>query len=193
MFKQYMISLVGTNRVGVLAAVTTALDELGGNLREMSTTVVKTAFSMIAFVEFPEHRKPDVVVDHIRGVCRPYQIEVSLQELAPLTLEPTEAVALEEKPTHYTLFASGDDEAGILRTVAVRLSQENVDVRNVYSRSNDKGQSFVMELQVAVPSSVDFPLLCKEIEELCEFGNLSIELELSRDRESDLSIDTESV
>ncbi len=189
MSNKFMISLVGANRIGVLAAVTTALDELGGNLQEMSTTVVKTAFSMIAFVEFPEHRKQDVVIDHIRDVCRPYQIEVSLQQYIPYNSGVAELTASPGTLTHYTVTASGKDEAGVLRTVALRLSQEQVDVRNVYSRSDEVGHAFIMELQVAVPANVDFPALCKDLEELGEFANLSIELELGRDRESELSQD----
>ena len=188
-----IISLVGANRVGVLAAVTTALDELGGNLQEMSTTVVKTTFSMIASVEFPEHRKTEVVIDHIRDVCRPYQIEVSLHEFADFEPTMSDDITPEAMLTFYTMLATGNDESGLLRTIAVRLSQEDVDVRNVYSRNDAQGELFVMELQVAVPPSVDFPTLCKNLEELCEFANLTIELELSRNRDSDYSIDINPV
>ena len=191
--KRCMISLVGANRIGVLAAVTMALDELGGNLQEMSTTVVKSTFSMIASVEFPEHRKTDVAIDHIRDVCRPYQIEVSLHEVDQSASAGMEESKSAESLTCYTMLASGSDESGLLRTVALRLSQEDVDVRNVYSRTDEEGQLFVMELQVAVPVNVDFHVICKELEEHCEFANLSIELEISRDRESDFSIDTRSI
>jgi len=191
MRKQYMVSLVGLNRVGVLAAITTALDELSGNLQEMSTTVVSTTFSMIAAVEFPDHRRTDVVIDHIRDVCRPFQVEVSLLEIDPETLAEIDATREATKMQAYILFARGRDEAGLLRTIAHELSQHGIDVRNLYSRRHDDDTGFGMEMQLAIPEHVDIDQVCKNIEQQCELAELFIEVQPGKGRDETPLTDAE--
>ena len=71
MAKQCIITLTAANRIGILAAVTNAMDELGGDLQEVSQTVVQKFFTLILAAEFPAHRELQVIVDHIRDVGRP--------------------------------------------------------------------------------------------------------------------------
>lgn len=191
MHKQFMVSLVGLNRVGVLAAITTALDELSGNLQEMSTTVVNTTFSMIAAVEFPDHRKTEVIIDHIRDVCRPFQVEVSLLEVQPDSLAELESNRSATDMQSYVLFARGRDEAGLLRTIAFELSQHGIDVRNLYSRSNEDRQGYTMEMQLNVPENIDLDVVCRNIEQQCELAELLIEVQPGKDRDENPLTDME--
>ena len=82
MARRYIISLTGANRVGVLAAVTTALDELRGNLWEANISVMQPFCSILLAADFPDDRTQDVVSDHIRDLCRSYGVEVRLSEPA---------------------------------------------------------------------------------------------------------------
>ena len=81
--KRYIISLMAANRVGILAALTTALAELGGDLQEVSQTVMQKFFTIILAAEFPDHRDPRVIVEHIRGVCSPYGVEALSEGILP--------------------------------------------------------------------------------------------------------------
>ena len=53
MRKQFVITLTASNRVGILAAVATALAELGGELREVKQTLRDRYFTRILSAEFP--------------------------------------------------------------------------------------------------------------------------------------------
>ena len=66
MARRYIISLTGANRVGVLAAVTTALDELRGNLWEASISVMQPFCSILLTADFPDDRSEDIISAHIR-------------------------------------------------------------------------------------------------------------------------------
>ena len=46
--KEWIIIMAAANRAGILAAVTKAMAELGGDLREASQTVVRGFFTMKA-------------------------------------------------------------------------------------------------------------------------------------------------
>ena len=54
MAREYIITMTAENRVGIMSAVTKAMTELGGDLREASQTVVRGFFTMIFSAEFPD-------------------------------------------------------------------------------------------------------------------------------------------
>ena len=164
--KGYIISLMAANRVGILAAATTAVAELGGDLREVSATVVQKFFTMILAAEFPDHREPQVIVDHIRDVCRPYAIEVCLKD-------PTQETLQQESPDEtsmYSMSLTGRDAPGVLRQITSRLAEEEIDINELYAtRTNDDQsaeQDFVIIMEFAVPQGVDDGTLQRDLEDL---------------------------
>jgi glycine cleavage system transcriptional repressor len=162
MAKRYFITLMAANRVGILAAVTTSLDELGGNIQEVSQTVMQRFFTIIMSAEFPEHRDPAVIVDHIRGVCRPFGVEVNLKDPAGEVMQDPPAEGVEK----YYLTAEGEDKPGMIRQVSARLAQEGIDITDVFARRADEGKTFIMVMELAVPAGVDALALRRELEAL---------------------------
>jgi len=167
MAKRYIVTLMAANRVGILAAVTTALDELGSDLQEVSQTVMRGYFTIIMAAEFPDHRDAQVIVDHIQGVCQPYGVQVCLKELEQDALQDDSGQGVER----YFLTVSGNDTPGVIRQIATRLEQESVDITDLYAvRDTDEG-SFAMVMELAVPAGVGALELQKELEEMGqEFG-----------------------
>jgi glycine cleavage system transcriptional repressor len=118
MAKQYVITLTAANRIGILAAVANAISELGGDLHEARQAVVQKFFSLILIAEFPDHREPHVIVDHIRDIGRPYGIEVSLKnpEQEILQSDP------QYRPEWKIATMTGMDAPGVLRRITARLA-----------------------------------------------------------------------
>lgn len=161
MGKRYIITLMAANRVGILAAVTNALDELGGNLREVSQTVMQKFFTIIMAAEFPEHRTPDVIVDHIRDIGRPFGIEVNLKDPDAETLQtPVEG---SEK---FVLILTGQDRPGIIRQITHRLAHEGIDIVDLYAMRHEKDGTFTSLMELDVPSGVDALALQQDLERM---------------------------
>ena len=80
MAKRYIMTVLAVNRTGILAALANALDELGGNMRDVSQAVIDKYFAVIMAAEFPEDQDQEVIVDHIRAICRPFGAEVTLRD-----------------------------------------------------------------------------------------------------------------
>ena len=72
MAREFIITMTAANRVGILSAVTKAMADLGGDLREASQTVVRGFFTMIFSAEFPDQTSPHVITDHLQDVGRPF-------------------------------------------------------------------------------------------------------------------------
>lgn len=172
MAKKYIITLMAANRVGILSAVTTAMTELGGDLQEVSQTVMQKFFTIIMAAEFPDHRDPDVIVEHIRGFCRPFGIEVSLKDPQREPIDPSVESSVEK----YFLTAVGEDRPGMIKQISARLAQDGIDITDLYAKRGDD-RSFVMIMELAVPLGVDALVLQRELEELGSAVGLSAALQ----------------
>ncbi len=173
MSKRYIITLMAANRVGILAAVTTSMAELGGDIQEVSQTVMQRFFTIIMSAEFPEHRDPSVIIDHIRGVCRPFGVEVNLKDPQQETLQELPSDGTEK----YFLTAEGVDKPGMIRQISARLAQEEIDITDVFARRAEHGRTFVMVMELAVPGGVDALALQRELEQLGSAVGLSAALQ----------------
>jgi glycine cleavage system transcriptional repressor len=178
MSKRYVLCLTAANRTGILAAVATALSELGGDIHEINHTTVANFFAIILAADFPEHRDPDVIVGHVEGVCRPFGVEVILKdpagepvdELPPVTGEP------------YVLNLAGRDAPGIVARISACLAREGIDITDLRGVRADDGKSFTLVLNLAVPTHVDAPSLQRELEQLGASLGLSAELKRAAEK-----------
>jgi glycine cleavage system transcriptional repressor len=159
MGKEYIITMTAANRVGILAAVTNAMAELGGDLIETRQTVVRGFFTMIFAAVFPDHREPDVILDHLRDVCRPFGIEVGLKD-------PTEEI-LPEASTNcdrVVVRLEGRNAPGLLHQIGKTISVAGSDIVNLRAVSSDDGRTFCASLHLDVSEETTY--LFERLQEL---------------------------
>jgi len=160
--KRYIIGLMAANRTGILAALATALAELGGDIHEASQTVMQKFFTIILAADFPDHRDPEVIVNHIRGVGRPFGVEVFLKDPSHEALQEQAAEGTEK----YFLTLTGHDTPGIIGQISSCLAREAIDITDMYARRQDNDTQFVMILELAMPVGADALSLRQELEQL---------------------------
>lgn len=177
MAKEYVLTLTAANRIGILAAVSNAIAELGGDVREISVTVMRKFFTIILSADFPEHRRPNVIIDHLQDIGRPYGMTVILNDPNDPEL-PREAV--QNYRTFY-LSLSGKNQPGTMRRIASRLTQEGVDISDLYAVREDETGTFRMLLQLAVPDNVEPSALAGALEMLNDETNISALLQTADD------------
>lgn len=170
--RPYIMTLMAANRVGILAALTTALDELGGNLREVTQTISQNHFAMLMTAEFPDDRPADVILDHIRSVCEPFEIEVHMKD--PQATTDNGRAGLNGQSERYALTLTGPDRPGGLRKVVMKLARYGIDIAELQAGLAGEGR-FVARFALTIPNSVDRGQLQRELDELVqEAGGTSI-------------------
>ncbi len=147
MANEFVLTMTAANRAGILSAVTRAMSDLDGDLRELSQTVVRGYFTMIFSAEFPDDLTEDVVREHVEDMCRPYGIEVGLKNPAQDEL-PARAVKLS---TIHTLRIGGDNYPGVLREISTAISLQQADIVGMRAIRVEDRNGFEMVLKVAVP------------------------------------------
>jgi len=175
MAKQYIMTLMAVDRVGILSALTNALDDLGGNLLELSQAVIRRFFTMIVAVEFPPERDPQVIVEHIRSVCGPFGVEVSFKdpELEDMP-EPWEETTISDR---YVLTVTGPDQKGALRQITRRLAQEGIEIIDLHGIRDDVAMRFSAFMELLSPEGVDLLQIVHELQETSSSKNLLLTLQ----------------
>ncbi len=178
MAKRYIMTVLAANRTGILAALANALDELGGNIRDVSQAVIHKFFAVIMAADFPEDQDPEVIVDHIRAVCRPFGAEVTLRD-------PSIEMGFdgETEPTpkeRYVLTLSGPDRPGVLRFLAHRLALDGIDLVDLQGRQQESNQTFLAAMELSVPPGTDALHLCEELKHEFQADGITVTMQHRR-------------
>jgi len=172
MTRRFLISIVADNRTGVLPAIIGAIHELGGDMQEISQTVMQGVLSMALAVDFPELRDPGVVVDHLKGVARPFNAEVTIRHPHPHEYESNG-----EEMERFFLTLHGDDSPGLIRQITFRLAAEGIEITDLYAVREGVGGPVVMIFELAIPQQVDLGPLRGDLETLGDPTGLTVVLE----------------
>uniref|UniRef100_A0A7C4QMW4 ACT domain-containing protein n=1 Tax=Schlesneria paludicola TaxID=360056 RepID=A0A7C4QMW4_9PLAN len=172
--KQYVLTVMAANRVGILAALSNALDELRGSFVDVNQAVMRQYFTIIMSAEFPDDRQPEVIVDHIRDVCRPFGVEVMLQD--PQADAVVESLGDRPPSQQYLLRLAGTDRPGVLRRVSHRLAQDGIDVIDLYGERQDQFGTFTSCLQLDVPQGVDVATLHRDLDQMLRPEGIAVSL-----------------
>lgn len=170
----YLITMTCQNRAGVLAAVTTALAELGGDMQYTAQSVVHGLFTMTVAAQFPPHRQLEVIRDHLLDVCRPYEMELLIR---PMQLLPETVSRPGER---YFLTVNGQDAPGVVRTICAMLAQELIEIERLFAVPDLPG-NFAMVMILNLPDQVDLLGLNSDLELFAALNGLTISLQHEND------------
>ena len=120
---------------------------------DVSQAVIQDFFTMILAAEFPDEREPEVIVDHIRAVCRPYGAEVALKD--PSNEFESELVEDPVPRERYVLTVAGQDRPGVMRFIAHRLTQDDIVLMDLQGMRRNSDRTFLTSMELAVPPGVD--------------------------------------
>lgn len=144
MSKQYVISIMTSDRVGIVADVTTAIMELNGNLADLSQTVLRGYFTMIVIASFPDTVDPDRIRAALHAIDNTDPFEVGIK---------TPNVPLEEElreygKDHYVLTAVGPDEIGLVAAVSTYLRNHGINIDDLTTRVDDGRYTMILSIEL---------------------------------------------
>ncbi len=148
------VTVVGTDRPGIVAAVSRALFDVGCNLEDATSTILRGHFSMVLVVRPPSDVEASTVEEHLRAAAEPLDLLVSARPLQ-------EADAHTAAPTHM-VSVYGADRPGIVFRVADVLAAGGSNITDLTSRligSEDQPvYAVMMEVAVTDPEALSTAL-----------------------------------
>ncbi|HEX2031424.1 MAG TPA: ACT domain-containing protein [Actinomycetota bacterium] len=141
----YAVTAIGADRPGIVAALTGALQDLGGNLEDVSSTILRGHFAMMLVVDAPGD--PDEVRASLERAAADVGVRVHVADV--------EAGAPERPRATHVLTAYGSDRPGIVATLAGLFSERGVNITDLSCRRTAGPEPiYAIIAEVAVPESV---------------------------------------
>lgn len=159
----FIVSVMARDRAGIVADVSAALRDLGGNITHLNQTVVRGHFTIILSVSLPEGTGTDAIRGCVEGAGRPGELHATVVPYA----EAPPAVAGAAEP--FVLAILGKDRPGIIARVTRYLAEQGINIEDFTASMVDG--DLVLILRVCVPASLDIAGVQDAIEAVGqEFG-----------------------
>lgn len=166
------VTAIGDDRPGIVAAVTGALAEVGGNLEDTSMTILRGHFAMTLVVAC------DASADDVERALAPVAAELGL--LASVR-EVHEHAASGPPGEHHVLTLHGADRPWIVARVSALVAAAGGNVTDLVTRL--AGPLYVLTMELDLPVGVDAAALSASLADLA--ADLGVEASL-RPAEADL-------
>lgn len=143
------VTAIGRDRPGIVAAVTGALLDLGGNVEDSQMSILGGHFAVMLLVEVPDSTQRDQVVERLGEVAQEHELEaISVAEVAGGRTRPT--------PPSHVLSVYGADRPGIVHAVASALAEVGVNITDLETKltGTEEAPVYVMVLEVALGDAV---------------------------------------
>ena len=167
----YVLNVMSDDHPGIVAAVSHAVEGLGGNIDSCSQTVLGGHFTLIMIVSLPDPVGADELASRVRNaeaMGTRYQV-TARPALPPETLKPT------EKVDRFVITAFGADQPGIVRRFSQYLADKDVNIVDLYG--DRSGGEFVLIGQLEIPTRWDIRMLQADLEQMGEDLGFTVKLQ----------------
>ena len=135
-----VISVMGRDRPGIVAEVTEAISSLGGNLADLSETVLCDYFTMILVAGFAQEVTPESVQE-LLSERTAAQVSVARAEGSLVKSSASDQV--------YVLTAVGRDRAGLVAQVSRFCADRGVNILDLASHVEDEQYTMILQIDLS--------------------------------------------
>lgn len=146
----FVVSAIGADRPGIVAAVTGAFADRGCNLEDTSMTILRGHFAMMLVVDAPDGYDARGLEEALAGSATRYELVLSVRPM-------TDDVPLSPEGDRWTVSVYGADRPGIVHRVTTALADQGINIVDLSTRViGDKARPvYAMLLDVTVPDGIN--------------------------------------
>ncbi len=172
-----VISILGPDRPGIIAAATRILFDDGCNIENVSQTTLQTEFSGIFIVSIPEELTIEALNRHLESALGPLDQHVYVKPLLPGTTSFNTADC-----ERFVIATRGPDQKGLVARITEVISRHGVNVTNLQAifKGGDKPVDNVMIYEVDVPPDADQSALYSDLRQRAADLGLTISIQHRR-------------
>lgn len=154
----YVLDVMSDDHPGIVAVVSTAVEELGANIDACSQTVLGGYFTLIMIVSLPRPIEPETLAHEVRQAGGGWDLQVMARRAA----EPT--VASSDDCDRFVITAFGKDQPGIVRRFSQYLAGKDINIMDLFG--DRSGDEFVLIGQLEVPKHWEIRMLQADLEQM---------------------------
>jgi len=147
-----IISVLGQDRPGILAAVTRILLERDGNVENVSQTILQNQFAGIFIVSVPDHIQPEALNDELNQSVKHLDLDIHVKQLV---YDETYYPPVQSEP--FIITTKGLDRKGLVAGITATVAKYGVNVTNLQAifKGGDNPGDNVMIYEVDIPVDTD--------------------------------------
>jgi glycine cleavage system transcriptional repressor len=167
------VTAIGSDRPGIVAAVTGVLMRRGGNLEDTAMTNLGGHFAMVLVVEVPDDED---AADLERALAEEVGADLGLT----VTARPiAEAEPVHVPATAWAVTVYGADRPGIVHRVTTTLAEEGANIVDLSTRVVGPDRAYVLLIEVTLPADADPERLGDDLRRIGE--ELGVQVHLRAD------------
>ena len=153
------VSAIGSDRPGIVAAVTGVLWERGCNLEDTSMSILRGHFAMMLVVAVPAGMTAQDLEEALAPTAHAFELVLVVRPL-------DDDVPAVSQGSPFTVSVYGADRPGIVHRLTVRLADAGINVVDLTTRviGDPDRPVYAMFLDVTVPEGVDPDDVARELE-----------------------------
>jgi glycine cleavage system transcriptional repressor len=143
----FALALVGVDRPGIVATVTAGLAELGCNLEDVSTSLLRGHFAMVLVFSSPGTASAEEIRTHLMSRAPAFDLHLDIWPVTEL---------VPEGRTSHVLRIHGPDRIGIVASIAEVIAARGGSIREMScSREEGRSPTYVVVLELEIPAGSD--------------------------------------
>ncbi|MEI8374562.1 MAG: ACT domain-containing protein [Planctomycetota bacterium] len=156
----YVLNVMSDDHPGIVAAVSNAIESLGGNIDACSQTVLGGYFTLIMICSVPESIDPDALAGRVlEAGAGGFDFRVMVRPSRGLRRPVTQ-----ESCDRFVISAFGKDQPGVVRRFSQYLAGKDINIVDLYGDRKD--DEFVLVGQLEVPQHWDIRMLQTDLEQM---------------------------
>jgi glycine cleavage system transcriptional repressor len=167
----YVLDVMSDDHPGIVAAVSNAVESLGGNIDSCSQTVLGGYFTLIMIVSLPEPVEAKELAERVQWSESPGS---GYQVIARPALV-SDGLSREEKLDRFVITAFGKDQPGIVRRFSRYLAGKDINIVDLYG--DRTGDEFVLIGQLEIPAHWDIRMLQADLEQMGKELGFTVKLQ----------------
>lgn len=169
-----ILSVLGPDRPGIVAAVTGILFELKCNIENVSQTILQTEFSGSFIVTLPQDLSMEVLQDRFVENLTPMDLHVHIR-----SLKKKEPGFIDRGSEPFVITTKGPDRQGLVAGISEIIAAYGVNITNLQAvfKGGDEPGDNIMIYEVDIPIDIDQPGLYRDLREKAKFLELEISIQ----------------
>jgi glycine cleavage system transcriptional repressor len=175
--KRFVITLTGTDRIGLVEHVTELILECGGDVQASRMARLGGEFAMLMLVSIPDANTESLSRNMENLVRENFKVSVTETE--------GDVIAAHKDWLPYIIKVRGANHEGIIHEIAEHLSEQGINIEsidtNVLPEPMSGAPLFTMEAIVMVPPDLPKHTWQDELEEVADRLNVELGVALYKD------------
>ena len=172
--KRFIITVLGQDRPGIIAAVSGTLFDHTCNIEAVSQTILQTQFSGTFIISTPEGLAQEALRGHLKKGLDPLSLDVFLK---PIDTEAIMPDAVESEA--FVITTRGPDQKGLVARITAIIAGYGVNVTNLQAvfKGGDDPDDNIMIYEVDVPTRIDQQSLHRDLRQKADELHLEISIQ----------------